>query len=217
MKARWPLLLYFLRRTLPVNLLALPLALLYILFAPGPMSWIDWWTGIFILCHSLLLTVWIGTPGSPGSSYLYTRGFSRPSLWCHLSTALLLSVMEVWAPVASALWLRLRSAVQAEILRSPYFPACAAREDLAPWAWLLWYFVLLSAFQYHWIRFSQPNRGREGVTWLVTAVILSAAAIQLVSFGASWFKMVLVVAAGAIGLIFLVSSRHLHQSIEIQP
>ena len=71
MKISIPLVTTFLRQTLPVTLVGLPIVGLYVLFASEPLRWDDKWVALFILCHSIAIAVSLGRFRSSAFAFLY--------------------------------------------------------------------------------------------------------------------------------------------------
>ncbi len=94
------LLLFLLRQTLPATLVGLPIACLYVLFSREVIGSTDAWPFVFILVHSLVLVQLLGRFRSPSFAFVYSRGYSRGSLWLHIMLASVVSVLLVWLPAA---------------------------------------------------------------------------------------------------------------------
>jgi hypothetical protein len=67
----------FLRQTLGVTLIALPVMLLFVLFYRNVLEWYNTWTSLFVLVHSIMIVFCLGRFRSRSFAYIYTRGYSR--------------------------------------------------------------------------------------------------------------------------------------------
>ena len=159
MHVRVGLLLFLMYQCLAPTLVAAPVALSYVLLTPGVLHWRSPFPALFIVVHSWLLASRLGRLRASDVAFLYTRGYSRDSLWLHTVLASALSALMVWLPGALTVWLGLRSLVQDRAFVSPNFPIMAGLETWAPAIWLAGYITLLPLFHYVWIRAAQPTRG----------------------------------------------------------
>ena len=216
MKIKVSLITTFLRQTLPVTVISLPLLCLYVIFTRDILSWQNQVISMFILAHSILITAMLGRPRSASFAYIYTCGYSRDQLWLHKMIATALSFLIVWLPAALIVWLPLRSVVQDVMFQSPYFPLMMTREASVPGFWLFGYAILLPLFHYVWIRRAQPTRGGKGVVMLAVAVVIAAFTLMLFRWHPGWFKAVIYIASAIMTATALRGSFLLHRNMEIQ-
>jgi len=209
------LLRWSLRTTLPATAIAVPAAWLYALVASAPLAWNDEWVVVFVLVHSIALAMLQGRFRTGGFAFLYTRGYSRDTLWAHTMLASLVSVLMVWLPVALFIWLPIRSLVQDRIFQSPWFPLVMPREASVPGVCLGFYLVLLPSFHYAWMRMAQPTRGQLAGLFLacgIAVVLLSLIVMRRWTESFAW----LVCAAGLIiAAISLIAGFRLHRKMEV--
>lgn len=212
----WSLLTWIVRPALPVSLVALAVAVVYVLFKREPLDTVDGWAGAFIVAHGCLVVMRLGRTAVGPFAFLYTRGYSRDRLWAHTMLASLAAVLVVWLPAALMIWLGLRSDYQDAVRQSPYFPIMAPLETTVPLVWLAAYGVLLPVLHYAWIRQAQPTRG--GATGPLLAAGLVVAGVSVFNAGRIeqpvwwiiWIGCALVTAAAFWG------GRRLHRRIEVR-
>ena len=216
MRIRISLLKMMMRQCLPVTLIGLPLAVLYVLLTRQPLDWANPWMGLFVLGHSIAIAFCLGRYRSPGFAFLYTRGYSRDQLWVHQVLATVLAVLTVWLPLALLVWLPIRSGVQDVLFRSPYFPILMIREAVVPWAWLAGYALLLPLFHYVWIRRAQPLAGGDGVVLLAAGTVIAIGIFMLFGWFPRWFWTLLWILAAPITVTNLVAGFLLHRKIEVE-
>jgi uncharacterized membrane protein len=68
----------------------------------------------------------------------------------------------------------IRSAFHDTMLRSPWFPLMAPREQQHIWPWLGVYAVILPVCHYSWIRAAQPTKGAAAGQLLVVCLVVAA-------------------------------------------
>ena len=210
------LLRHVLRPVLPVTLVELPPACLYVLFRQDVLEWRCGYAAAFILFHTLALTSLQGRFGTGGFAFLYTRGYSRDALWAHTMLASFLSVLAVWAAAAAIVWTPLRSMVQGHLFRSPYFPVMAPQEATVPLAWLVGYCILIPLSHYAWIRHAQPTRGGLGGTFIAAGVTVALVVLTLEGLYRPWFTWLAAGAGTVTVCVMLIGSRRLHRRLEVQ-
>ena len=218
MRIRVGLLRYLLPQTLglPLSALLLVCPLAYVLFAPNVLHWRDPWAAVFALIHALVLTGRLGRFRAGSFAFLYSRGYSRDALWGHTMLASVVGVLAAWLPAALAVRMGLRSTVQDQAFRSPYFPIMAPTETFVPLVWLAAYGALLPACHYAWIRAAQPTRGSAGGAFVTVGFIVAALTVATMPLREAWFRwfacMALVASTGAM----LLATWKLHQRLEVQ-
>jgi hypothetical protein len=206
----------FLRQTLGVTLIALPVMLLFVLFYRGVLQWQNVWMSLFIMVHSIMIVFSLGRFRSRSFAYIYTRGYSRDELWSNKMIATVIAIMFVWVPMAVVVWLPVRSAIQDKMFLSPYFPLMMIREATAPLFWLFAYAVLVPMFHYVWIRRAQPTRGGSGAVLLAIAVVIAAATLMLFRWHPNWFMNIIWTASTVMTAAGLIGGLLLHRNVEIQ-
>lgn len=219
-----PALLSWLLRSMRLDLVALPVACAWVLFARTPLfdHNVHFIPFVFAFVHGLLCTVFpLGQTRSESFAFLYTRGFSRDVLWNHKMLATLAAVLIVWLPAALLVWTGARSAAQDHWFQNPLYPLVAPREVWAPFTWLAAYGLFLPAFHYAWIRRGQPVRGAESgdslvVALAVTVVVMWNGPNQAVWF-APWYRAMLWGAGALVSLTLLLTGRRLHRELEVLP
>ena len=216
MYARPQLMFWLARQLLPVTIVALPGALIYLLLHSEPLHWRDPWPWVFIFAHCLAIQATLGRFQSSGFAFLYCRGFGRDVLWSHLVIATALAVMAVWLPAALTIWAGLRSVVQDRVFESPYFPIMMPRETWVPLAWLVGYAVFLSVFNYAWIRQAQPTRGRSAGNFIAAGVLVFSFIMINMGFHAPWYAWLSSVCVGGVVLAMLVGAWRLHRRLEVR-
>jgi hypothetical protein len=190
----------------------------YVLFWPDVMTASDRWPSLLVGVQCLLLVGSLGRFTSPAFSFLYSRGYSRDTLWNHTMLASLLSVLVAWLPATLIVWSGLRSAVHDHLFQSPNFPIMAPCEIWVPLVWLGIFVLLTPAFHYAWIRRAQPTKGGFGGFVLsfgiVVALLMSFnIAFYFYFWWLAWLAGVLFVLA----VVFLVlGGRALHRSMEVR-
>ena len=182
LKVKVGLLRHLMRQLLPVTLVGLPVACLYVLLWRDVLRWRNEWALVFILIHGLVLTQVLGRFRKGSFGFLYTRGYSRNSIWAHTMLASVLAVLAVWAPAAIIVWTPLRGVAQDALFRSPFFPVMAPREASVPLAWLILYGLLVPAFHYAWIRSAQPARGGSGGAFVAAGLCVTVITVTMVGY-----------------------------------
>ncbi len=216
MKLRMGLLRWLLRRTRAVTLLSLPVVLLFVLFWPHPLTSRSGWPVLFIFGHSLFVTGAVGGLRGGTRAFLYSRGFSRDTLWGHCMVATALCALAVWLPASVAVWSGLRSFVQDSMARSPWFPVMAPAEMFLPWLWLGLYALVAPVFHYGWIRAAQPTRAPGAGLFLMVGMALCLLTVFILGFPGPWFRWV--ACAGGLGIFLaaLLGALRLHRRTEVQ-
>jgi len=210
------LLITFIRQSVPVSLLALPVFCLFILFHNDVLEWRNWWTALFVLVHSIIIAVVFGRFRSTSFAYLYTRGYSRDAIWRQKMLATVLAVVVVWLPAALLVWLPVRSAVQDNLFMSPYFPLMRGREMAVPFFWLFGYGILLPVFHYVWIRRAQPTRGGNGAVLLAIGVVIAGIVLMDYRWHPEWFQILVWIVSAVMASAALVGGLLLHRMLEVQ-
>ena len=154
--------------------------------------------------------------GNGGFAFVYTRGFSRNSLWLHTMLATAAAVLAVWLPVCLIVWTPLRSLVQDVLLRSPYYPGAAFLDRWPPVQVMAMYALLLPVFHYAWIRLAHPSRGRMGGVLLATGFVIALVVTGgVVHWSSRWMGVVFLTLVGIAVVLLLVWSWRLHRSVEV--
>jgi len=159
-----------------------------------------------------LLASSLGRPTDKDFAFLFSRGYSRDTLWLNTMIATAMSALAVWLPAALIVWTPLRSIVQDWMRISVHFSNPAA-ERTVPLAWLAWYTFLLPFSHYEWIRWAQPTRGAFGATLIQAGMIVVAYPIVVLSPWPTW--PILWAPGGLVALGAFVASRHLYRRLEV--
>jgi hypothetical protein len=214
MKLHLPLLRWYLKETMTITLIALPIACAYVMFTPGVIRMQNGFPPCFILLHCLALEWRVATPDHPYVAFLYTRGYSRNTLWFHRMLGVMVPALIVWTIAALLIWLGLRSHYQDVVMESVYFPIMAPRETNVPLCWIVTYALLLTVFSYSWIRASQPDRDRG--TWIALATIAAVFNVMFNDYSREWIRHLLFAIAVVPILVALVFGRLLHKRMEVR-
>ena len=210
------LLLFFLRQTLPATLIGLPIACLYVLFSREVLQPKGAWPFVFILVHSLVLVQFLGRFRSSSFAFVYSRGYSRDSLWLHIILASAVSALLIWLPTALIMWTHLRSLLQDYLFFSPYFPIMAQREAVVPWFWLAGYAIFLPVFHYVWIRRAQPMRDGNGAVLLAAGMVTAIVVLMTFRRHKDWFVILTLVLSIISITTSLIAGFLLHRKLEVQ-
>ena len=214
MKIRMSLLFWFWRQTRPAIVIALPLACAYVLFKRDVLNWRDPGSLMFVLLHAAATCALLARSGSGEFVFLYSRGFSRDSLWAHRMLATFASILSVWLPASLLIWLGARSIVQDALFRSPYFPIMYRKELTIPFVWLLGYLVLTPAMHYHWIRKAQPTR--EASHLPMAALIATLFIVMDFPSTLMDFRGALITTAVVASAVALIGGLRLHRRLEVR-
>ncbi len=207
MRVRGGLLWFLLCQTRPVTLVAVPAAALYVLLTPAVLNERAVGPVFFVLVHTLLVTSRFGRSKASDFAFLYTRGYSRDSLWAHTMLASSAAVLAAWLPAAVLVWTGARGVVQDRLLQNPEFPIMADSEMLLPLKWLLGYVVLLPIYHYAWIRGAQPTRGRLGGVVAAGALVVGLLPLAGWVCPVDWFRWLAYVIYGAAILVMTKASQ----------
>ncbi|MEZ6046179.1 MAG: hypothetical protein R3C11_11540 [Planctomycetaceae bacterium] len=219
MKINWTLLRWQLRQVYPINLIALILSVLYVLFTEELLLF----TGIslpllFILLHVGLVSFMLGRFHSAASQYLYGQGFSRKELWRTNLLANLSSMLIVWIPLCILIYFGLRSQLQ-DYDKNYRFPVLAPLEYSFPIAVLVTYLLILPLFQYCFVRLASPLRRSFNSVVLLICFLLIFGTIAT-SFNLAYVPTSVVILAvcgfAFASLVLLIKSSKLHQSMEVR-
>ncbi len=221
MKVKLALILWLLRVTAPVTLIALVAAVTYVLFRRAPfvhqdfVSLIAPW--LFVALHSVVLVAFVSRVHTSGFAYLYSRGFSRDTVWLNQMTASALAVLVVWLPSALCVWTGLRSALQEHLMQNSEYPVMAPTDTPFPWFYLMGYAIALPTLQYAWVRRNQPTLGQESGDALIVGIVLATfSVLAMTSYREGWAQAIAIAGGIAVGLTFVVTARSLHRGIEVQ-
>ncbi|MGZ0165567.1 MAG: hypothetical protein ACKVII_16705 [Planctomycetales bacterium] len=172
MRINMELLRWQFRQTLPVTLVSLPLAVLYVLQTGDRLLFrFESLAMVFVMVHCLAIAWRLGRTSLPEFRFLYSQGYSRDALFAHTMLASLLALLAVWVPVGLLIFLPIRSSVQVAA-GNPWFPFAAWTERAFVWRWFLASLILLPAFHYAWIRASLARRGVYSGYVLAAATVL---------------------------------------------
>lgn len=94
-----------------------------------------------IALHSVWIGICLGGIRGSEAEFLYSRGYSRWTLWLHAQVAAAMTVLLVCLVPALLIWLRMRSDFQERVFQTADFPFMAPREDIVPVVWLLLYLL----------------------------------------------------------------------------
>ena len=115
----------------------------YILFWPEFFGSRDPLMLLLIGLHSVWIGIRIGGVRGGEAEFLYSRGYSRNTLWLHAQLAGLIAVVLTCLPSALLIWLRIRSEIQSRLFEVGKAYILYSREDVAPLAWLLLYMLFV--------------------------------------------------------------------------
>ncbi|MEX0653826.1 MAG: hypothetical protein WDZ31_04915 [Phycisphaeraceae bacterium] len=209
------LLAWLYTRSLPATLVALPVAVAFVLLWPEPLGPRMPWVWLFICVHALAVVALTQRTATGGAGFLYTRGFSRDALWVHLLLAEGLAVLCVWLPAALLVWTPVRSVVQDRWLANPWFPVMRASELAVPWGWLAGYVLLLAVFAYAQVRRWQPTRERAAGTLLAAGTVAVGLTLVAEGFHTEWYGYLTWTALAVAALAMLVGAWRLHRRLEV--
>jgi hypothetical protein len=221
-----PLLRWLWHRSMPTLTVALaaPVALLYVLWTPGPPTgdWNDIWpfmaAFLFIVPHGVGTMLALAWFNRPAAGFLYTRGYTRDVIWSHTLAMWGLVVLAVWLPASLAVWTPLRSLVQDRMFENPNYPLMQPTEAMVPLVWLGIWFLTGAACYYGAIRSYQPTREEPFGSLLYLAAIIAAFVVLIPRSQplAGWL-IALIVAAGLVAsVVLLAASRRLHRRMEVR-
>jgi len=209
MRVRIALLRFLLQRSTASTVAFFCLMVLYMLFKPDPLDSAEAFPAIIVFFHCYSLASSLGRPADKHFAFLFSRGYSRDTLWLNTMIATAISVLAVWLPAAIVVWTPLR----ANFLPDPEYPIVAAAERTVPLAWLAWYALLMPFLHYEWIRWAQPTRGAFGATLVQAGMIVVAYPIVVV---APWPRWPILWAPGAlVALGAFTATRRLYARIEV--
>lgn len=216
MKLYPSLLRWSFRQLLPVTVVVLLVALFYALLNREPLFEEWFWPASLVVLHCVSMAICLGRFRSRDFGFLYSRGYSRDSLWAHAMLASLLAVLTVWLPVGLVVWLPVRSTVQAALLGNPLYPAMAGRELSWPFIWLALSGLAIPPIHYVWIRFAQPTRGQvDGLVVVMTLLGFMFRACQF-RVPSPWYWCLPWGAGMAVSLTMLIAGFVLHRRLEVQ-
>lgn len=219
MRLKPPLFAWFFRNSLGVTLAAAPIAFLYCLSSPRVFTFRDPLAVLFIVVHAALIVSSCGGLYWQQRAFLFTRGYSRDTLWLNMLWASLASALAVWLPAALAIWTTLRSAMQDRFFRSADFPIMAPLERGVPWFWLAAYVLVLAFFHYAWIRRAQPTRDEQGGFFLAAGFLAVACTFLLegpVIVRMPWLVRLIGIAALFVTVALLWAALLLHRRLEVR-
>jgi hypothetical protein len=204
-------------QTLPATLTGILGLSAYTLAWPEVMTSHDPWPWLLLLLQCLLLAALLGRFHTPTFAFLYSRGYSRDSLWAHMMLVSFLSIVVGWLPAALIVWTGLRRLIQDRLFYSPYFPIMASYETRVPILWLAGCILLTAAFHYIWIRRSQPTKGQRGGQFVTVGLIAaSITVLNLVSYYQGWLAWLLGVAYALVLICLILGGLVLHRSSEVR-
>lgn len=148
--------------------------------------------------------------------YLMTRGFSSDCVWGHVLLAGLIALVVSLLPPALVLWTGFRSFYQQYLCRNPLYPLMAPTEMWLPLVWLSAGVFLLTTALFAAIRVGQGTRGRGAAPLFFVAIAMALLTVaESFAFADGWRLWLIVAAATIVTLALLLSSRHLHRSLEV--
>jgi hypothetical protein len=204
-------------QTLPATMTGILGLSSYSLAWPEVMTSRDSWPWLLLLLQCLLLAVLLGRFQSSAFAFLYSRGYSRDSLWAHMMLVSFLSIVVGWLPAALIVWTGLRSLIQDRFFYSPYFPIMAPYEIRVPFLWLAGCLLLTAAFHYVWIRRSQPIKGQHGGDSIgIGLIAASVTVLNLVYYPHGWIAWLLGVSYAAVLICLILGGLVLHRSSEVR-
>jgi hypothetical protein len=201
--------------------ITLAVALAYVLFRPAPFIARDFGTSVlpwmFVAVHSVVLVGLQSRVHTSGFAFLYSRGFSRDTLWVSQMIASALSVLMVWVAAAVCVRTGLRSWIQEHLMRNPEYPVMASADMPVLWLYLVGYVVALPTLHYAWIRRNHPTRGQHSGDNLIVAVVLATfTVLAMTPYREGWALAVTIAGGVTIGLTLLIIARRLHRRLEVQ-
>lgn len=170
---RWGLLRMYWRKCMPLTFLCtVGMGLLAVLW-PDVLMTDNLWVAVLIFVHCLMLGVMLGRTDQPDFAFLYTRGYTRDTIWLQMMLASALSGLAPLLVGSLILWTGLRSTFQNHVMENPFFPIMAPREQWMPMIWLLLYLLLIPASHYAWIRRNLPTRSSQGGYYVVIGLLVA--------------------------------------------
>ena len=141
----------------------------YTLCWPTLLGFYDPLMLLLIGLHSVWIGIRIGGVRGSEAEFLYSRGYSRNTLWLHAQLAGLIAVLLTCLPSALFIWLRIRSGIQSRLSDTSTAAFMAPREDVVPLAWLMLYvlFVPLCALA------AARRRHADGTVLLIIGIAVS--------------------------------------------
>jgi hypothetical protein len=189
----------------------------YALFWPELMTIRDAWPPRIVFVQCLLLAVLLGRFKSPTFAFLYSRGYSRDSLWGHMMLVSFLSIVVSWLPASLIVWTGLRSLLQDNLFQSRYFPLLAPFEIWAPFVWLGIALLLMPAFHYAWIRNAQSTRGEFGGYAISIGLLIALQMSFDMAFSVyGWLAWLSGFAYVVMWACLVIGGRILHRSLEVR-
>jgi hypothetical protein len=178
MKLRLSLSLYLFRDGLGATALCTAALAAYVLLHRSPLEWTDPIALLILAAQSVILSRRLAWSRKGEAAFLYTRGFSRDSIWCHRILVCLLSGVVSTGVAALIVWIGIREEAQLSMGNS-IFPIVSIRETWVAMQWFGVYALLVPFLQYAWARGAidgMPNGYIMAVLALVMLVILYFAA-----------------------------------------
>jgi hypothetical protein len=201
------------------NAIAAVISTAWIVLSKRPLyeTWME--GALFISLHAFCVVAcfnWLGA-NRRQLPYLYTRGYSRNTLWAHHVMAAIASACFVLVPAAAIVVGPMRSKMQ-ELMNNPAYPFVAERDIAVLPAWTLAYAVAFAAFHYAWIRLKQPTTGGPAGIWLIPVAAIAFGWFGDFSWGVpggGWLSIFGVALAASFVAILGIGARKLHQNIEL--
>lgn len=148
--------------------------------------------------------------------YTMTRGFSSDCVWAHVILAGLIALVVSLLPPALVLWTGFRSFYQEHVRQNPLYPLMAPTEMMLPLVWLVAGVFLLTTALFAAIRVAQPTRSRGAAPLFFVAIAMALLTVaELFAFADGWQLWLILAATAVVTLSLLLSSRHLHRSLEV--
>lgn len=209
--------IWYSRRAWPVTWIALLVVVFHVLIVRRePYRSVELEPWIFLTLHCMALNWRVNSLGGPDCAFLYTRGFTRDTLWSHRILVTLAHAFTVWGVAATLIWTGLRSAFQSSYLHNPEFPLMDGLDAGLPSGWLLGYLITLSALQYASIRRWQPTLGASSGYWLVLGLLALPEIVVRAARSNSIGPIPIIGGLLAVTLTLLFVARWLHRDIEVQ-
>jgi len=211
------LLRWYSKRVSSVTTAATALALFVVLFwQQQPFAASQMLPWLFLFIHGLCLNWRLGQFNNPTDAFLYTRGFSRDTLYFHRTLAIVLHVLIPWAAVSLSIWTGLRSWTQRHIAGNPEFPMMDGVDARVPLDWLIGYGVVMCILQYATIRRRQPTRGVSAGRFLIAAQFVAGFTVINMAGPREWLTWVTLLSLIILATASLWGGWQLHRRMEVR-
>lgn len=216
MRIQRTLLKYLLLETGTINVVAVIVWTGYVLCKRSPLEFYDQWPFLFIGLHGIGLAWAIGRVDTSGFAFLYSRGYTRDSLWVYKTITMVHGVLMALSLATVILHSPFRTILFNRPLLYPFEPILPLFERQVLWTWWIGYAIALPLFQYAWIRRGQPSAGCNSGIWLCAALPSASYFTFLYHYSRS-FKWIDTAIVGGLLIagILLFSGWRLHRHLEV--